>query len=358
MESGGVAAVGGQLIAKDWRQVKVWNNYPYRAHGADADHVIDLGWAGGPHASFAVDDANRLWTFENLGPLAVYELPLDGADTAPRWVDLQWGDDGAPLLAGTDYWAGGVAFDPATNTLWMSDWKNHRVFRISDYDDIGDGVVHIDMVLGQPDKATTDCNHYEEPYRGIATTPAAADSLCEPHLVRFDRLGNLYVVEGGCECHGNNRVVVFMADDLRAASGMFPGTAARKVFIQRSLTSLVECGHPGGGRAVPLALAFNSRNQMVLGMDGYYGDEHTRARRQAWFFDDPLETEGGAYVQDQPADYFINLPLGSAVGFWFDEEDRLVVQDGTWPRLWTIDLGETDDFGQPYWLVPAPPDTH
>ncbi len=348
-ESIGVLPYRGQLLAKDWERLLVFDDYAAKPHGAAADRVLALP---GPKSFFAVDAAERIWTFEHLGPLRAYAAPLRAADTEPllRDVKLFWDDDGTELTMGDGYWTGGVAFDPVGGRLWMSDWRAHRVLRLRPDAAMPDRLI-IDLVIGQPDKQTTACNH-DQFDTWNATGPAAADGLCDPHAIRFDRLGNLYVVESDYECHGNNRVSVFMAADIAAAEGLFPQVAARKVFIAQALDQELVCEPAAGERAVPVAVAFNSRNELVIGLDGYNGLPEERHLRQLMYFADPLQQDAHGFVQGQPPDAFIEVPIGAVGDLWFDEQDRLVVQDYTWPRIWVIDVHETGPDGTPRWLVP------
>jgi hypothetical protein len=362
-ESVGVLAVGGQLLAKDWGLLKVWDDYAYRPHGAAPDFSIPLP---GAYAQLTVDDRNRLWLWEGWGPIRVYQLPITEETlepiSPPGGVRIHWGDDGTEI---PEYFMGGLVFHPETQTLWMSDWKGHRVFRFSDYDDFATGI-HVDLVIGQPAKDVVGCNH-DQAMEWIATGQPSASSLCDPRELRFDRLGNLYVVESDCECHGNNRVTVFMAPDIpvRPAPGQPIGTAdifpadpvaARKVFIADSLTSgdgtwTTVCEPVAGQRTTPMHLAFDAANRMVLGLDGYFGFGDVRHVQQLWLYEDPLREVDGEFVQDQAPDYFVNVPVGSTGGLCFDDDDRLVFQDSTWTRVWIIDLAETNDDGEPVWLV-------
>jgi PKD repeat protein len=83
----------------------------------------------------------------------------------------------------------------------------------------------------------------------------------------------------------------------------------------------------------PVSLAFNSRNQMVVGNDGYYGDPAQRQLGQLWFYVDPLNK--------QTPDASIALYIGTPGELAFDHDDNLIVQDHTWYKVWVINL-DTD----------------
>ena len=343
-ETVGMVAYGDQIIVRDRDRALVWDDYMNAPMGAEADFTIPIRNFG----HHAVDDAGRLWATNQWWRMTVYQLPIteEGQEPLVEWVDLYWKDTGELV----EYEASGVAFDKVTKTLWVDD--RHRVLRVSNYDEY-DGRLEVDMVLGQRDRSTNMCNHDQEE-GWIAPGAPTADSLCRVLDTRFDQFGNLFVIENNYECHGNNRVSVFMADDLQSASGMFPGISARKVFVRGSLTEEVSCDpNPPDEPRFPVSVAFNSRNHMVMGIDGYYVDENERAWRQLWFYEDPLEKDGqGQFIQGQLPDAYIKLPMGAAGELWFDEDDRLVVLDYTWARVWVIDLAELDSNGDPLWLVP------
>jgi hypothetical protein len=203
--------------------------------------------------------------------------------------------------------------------------------------------MYVDMVLGQVDK-TNLCN------RGLSAP--TAQTLCNARRIRFDRLGNLYVVENDYECHPNDRVTVFAAADLAAAAGLFPNLAATIVFNRRmtqDFTMPAQCGvgtldanHPFS----PINVAFNSRNELVIGNDGYYPYPDQRAGRQLYLYRTPLTK--------QTPDAVITLPVGATGDLAFDQNDRLIVQDGTWYRVWAIDLEERAGDGSYRWQQALP----
>ena len=91
----------------------------------------------------------------------------------------------------------------------------------------------------------------------------------------------------------------------------------------------------------PVSVAFNSRNEMVIGNDGYNRDPQKRAIRQLYLYRTPL-------TKNTP-DAFIELPLGAPGEITFDARDNLIVQDATWNKVWIINY-DLD----PSWLRPWP----
>ncbi len=355
-ETVGTLTFGNQLIVKDRLRLMAWNDYLQKGMGAKADFLVGQNSEYeritnesqlGTRAFHAVDDKNRLWTFNAHGQVIVYQLPFNGGDRhLANFVKLYWIDDSAEIV----YRGMGIAFDKNNKKIWISDYKNHRLLRVSNYDGFGNKL-YVDMVIGQPDKATVKCNHNQD-YGWLAPGPPAADSLCDPYQIEFDKLGNLYVVENNYECHGNNRITVFMAEDLASATGLFPNIAARKVFVRGSLTEQARCDIRLNEPQSPVSIAFNSRNQMIIGNDGYYGysDSEIRAVKQIWFYSNPLKKNpDGSYVMGQMPDAYVKVPMGAAGEINFDDKDNLVIQDHTWSRVWLINPDK-----DPSWLVPVP----
>jgi sugar lactone lactonase YvrE len=326
-ESVGLTTVDGvvdgqtysQLIAQDEGRLKVWDDYRQKGFGAPADITLPTTNTSRSLLSAAVDEANRLWYVGEHHLLYVYQLPLQAGSTPLKsGVTLSWQDTGERIY----YYASGVAFDKINRKLYLVDGPRNRILRISNYSDFNNGL-QVDMVIGQNNKTDSACNHG-------SSTPVP-DGLCAPYQIKFDNGGNLFVIENNYECHGNNRISVFLAQDLAAATGMFPGLSAKKVFVAPTLFEKGPCaygvvGQPGS----PVSLAFNSRNEMVVGNDGYYGLASERHLRQLWLYKDPLNK--------QTPDEFIELPMGAPGEMAFDTEDNLFIQDHTWSRVWGINL--------------------
>jgi hypothetical protein len=216
-----------------------------------------------------------------------------------------------------------MAFDPLGHALYIADATATRIFRVSNYDDF-QNQLFVDMVIGQQNKTEVRCNQ--------GSSAPNAGTLCSASQIKFDRLGNLFVVDNAYECHDNRRIVAYAAADLAAAATLFPNLQASKVFNAPSFDEVGNCAYwtvdqPGS----PVSIAFNSQNQMVVGNDGYYGDPELRELKQLWFYTDPLAK--------QTPDASIDLRMGTPGELAFDENDNLLIQDHTWYRVFMINLG-------------------
>ena len=358
-ESSGLVVYGNQLIKKDESRYLIWEDYSLGFNSGEADIIYGQpsGYVRNDHPfldargtlAHAVDNQGRLWGINEHGWIYVYSLPFtDSTQVLANHVPLYWIDDNSQV----NYMAhgGGLAFDKKTDKLWVIDVRNNRLLRIQDYNNINHLVV--DMVIGQTDKEYTLCNHDEN--AGWTARYPIPNGLCVPAFAEFDNYGNLYVVENSYECHGNNRITMFTALDIAAANGtLFPDLYAKKVFIRDSFTDPNSptsiCYATAESPNSPISLAFNSKNQMVVGNDGYYsGPIEQRHLRQLWVYNNPLAVDSNdIYIQGQLPDAYLQVPMGSAGEIQFDNRDNLVIEDHTWQRVWFINF-EQDT----YWLVP------
>jgi hypothetical protein len=163
--------------------------------------------------------------------------------------------------------------------------------------------------------------------------------------IKFDRQGNLFVVDNTYECHPNGRVIAFLASDLAGITNLFPAIEAKKVYCVETFdqTAICRLDDPvyRDTPFSPVSVAFNSRNEMVIGNDGYHRDPQKRAIRQLYLYRTPL-------TKNTP-DAVIELPLGAPGEITFDAHDNLIVQDHTWNKGWIINY-DLD----PSWLRPLP----
>ena len=334
-ESVGLAVFDNQLLVRDeGMRMKVYDNYLTQPFGADADHVLTGGFQGRNWLSGGIDDANRLWLSGEHGQIRIYQLPITSSTATPiaDFVKLYWADTGTEVTRpdGVNYvQIGAMAFDQNHHAMYIADAVGTRIFRVSNYNEFTDKL-YVDMVIGQRNKTEVRCN------QGLSAPNA--ETLCTVTQIKFDRQGNLFVVDNAYECHDNRRIVVFNADDLNSAATLFPNLQASIVFNAPDFNHVGDCAYwtvdkPGS----PVSLAFNSRNQMVVGNDGYYGDPEQRQLGQLWFYVDPLNK--------QTPDASIALYMGTPGEIAFDQNDNLIIQDHTWYKVWVINL-DTD----PEWL--------
>ncbi len=338
-ESVGMAVWNHQLIVRDEHlSTKVWTNYSLKPFGADSTYFLPGGFPDRNWLSAGIDDGDRLWVAGEHHQLRIYQLPFSSSAQTPiaDFVKLYWADTGAEITRpdGVGYvQLGAMAFSPTERAMYIVDSSGTRIFRVKNYDRFADRLL-VDMVIGQTNKTELRCN------QGLSAPNAG--TLCNAGQIKFDRLGNLFVVDNAYECSGNHRMVVFMADDLAAATTLFPNVQAEKVFNAPSLNEVGNCAYwtvdqPGS----PVSIAFNSMNQMVVGNDGYYGDSAQRQLKQLWFYSDPLTK--------QLPDASIALYMGTPGDLAFDADDNLLIQDHTWYKIWMINLG-----CDPSWLSLLP----
>jgi uncharacterized protein (TIGR03437 family) len=104
--------------------------------------------------------------------------------------------------------AAGMAIDASSGTphLYVADTYNHRILGFKDARKVAAGVA-ADIVLGQPDFATSLCNYNASGVNGGGNpNQPTQSSLCYPTGLAVDSNGNLYVAD-----RGNGRVLRFPA---------------------------------------------------------------------------------------------------------------------------------------------------
>ena len=118
-----------------------------------------------------------------------------------------------------------VAVDPSVtpNRLYVADWQNNRVLGWKSAPGFANGAA-ADIVIGQPDFLSGDCNQTPPTSGAGRNPPAAADTLCNPAGVAVDPQGNLYVADSS-----NSRVLEY---DQPFGSGKITDLDADLVFGQ------------------------------------------------------------------------------------------------------------------------------
>jgi hypothetical protein len=338
-ESVGLTVAGNQLLVRDeGMRLKAYNDYENLSFGADASYVLTGGLQARNWLSGGVDDANRLWLAGEHGQIRIYQLPISSNSQIPiaDFVKLYWADTGLEVTRpdGSGYvQVGAMAFDPIHSAMYIVDSAGTRIFRVKNYGQFANKLF-VDMVIGQTNKTEVRCN------QGLASPNAS--TLCVATQIKFDKLGNLFVVDNSYECQGNHHIVVYESSSLNNATTLFPGLAATKVFNAPGFNQIGNCAYntvnqPGS----PVTLAFNSRNQMVVGNDGYYGDSSQRQLKQLWFYTDPLAK--------QSPDASLDIYMGTPGELAFDAKDNLLIQDHTWDKVLMINLS-----CDPEWLAYLP----
>ena len=331
-----------QLFVHDLQRYMVWNDYLHKNSGADADVFVGQtdGWniAHTPENDLingatrhAVDDQDRLWLFGWDAHLLLFQLPFQTNSGLLRGgIPLYWSDSPDQEVDYEAYSA--IAFDKRTRSLWVFDLSHYRLLRVNNPDDWSTKLL-VDCVIGQTNKTDGQIN------RGMVKPDAA--SLTGVSDIRFDNEGNLFVVDNTYECHPNGRLMAFLVSDLAAITNMFPSITAKKLYVTQTFDQTDICDRSADIPCSPVSVAFNSRNEMVIGNDGEYRDERLRTWRQLYLYRYPL-------IKSTP-DAWIEVPMGEPDEIMFDSQDNLIVQDGTYNRVWVLNY-DVD----PAWLLPIP----
>jgi len=321
----GMTIFKNQLIIRDHQRYMVWNDYLKKPNGSPADSIIGQDGSDNKkkrnhiidRSHHTIDDKNRLWAGSEHGKMIIYQLPfVKGAEPLRTLVPLYWADQ--PDVE-VPYRTQAMAFDKANRYLWVLD--GHRLLRVRNPDD-WNGKLLVDTVIGQDNKITNKTN------RGLPTP--SANSFGDVNSIKFDRKGNLFVVDNTYEGHPNGRVLAFLAEDLKKITGMFPDIKAKRVYCVERFEQTEYCrgnlpvDHPFS----PVSVAFSKNNEMVIGNDGYYRDKKLRLIRQLYLYRNPLKKT--------TPDAIIELPLGAAAEMQFDDTDNLVVLDHTGNKVWVI----------------------
>jgi sugar lactone lactonase YvrE len=334
----GMALEGNQLFLRDNSRVLVWNSLFSTPSFAEADLVIgqdslDKNELGGTflaqqparmHAAggylFAGTDT-RVFIFatpvatggRNVAPLKTIESDTPG---------LTWIDNGQPV----SFQCNGLVYDPARDALWISDYPRNRILRVANPLSASPKV---NLVIGQTSKSGSEDNH------GLGLYATDSRGIAAPWMLALDNYGNLYAVDSGFEGRddnaGNRRVLRFDAATIVPVLGnIFPNPAASGVFCRPSFTT--NRNHTESNRPeTPTHIAFNSLNQMVLLCDSYGNPQ----RQRVWFY--PTPHLGTA---PQPT-HIVPVSVGQAAVAYFDQSDRLILQDHTWNRVLFISPAST-----------------
>jgi sugar lactone lactonase YvrE len=337
----GVGAItfGNQLILRNYQRYMVWNDYKsVDRYGGPADLFVGQrdGWSLDrrnhlfTRSMHTIDNMNRLWATGEHGRLMAYQLPLN-AESEPlgELIPLYWKDQ--PEVEVNYNCSQALAFEPQSNRLWIFDSSHHRLLRIQIPDDLTQKLL-VDAVVGQTNKDDGSVN------RGMDHPDAA--SFGDVNDIKFDRSGNLFVVDNTYELHHNGRIIAFLAKDMAEINTLFPAIQAQRVYVATDFNQPVgqRIFLPGEQPFSPVCIAFNRQNEMVVGNDGYYGGDFTRRNvNQLFLYRDPLNTPLPSAV--------IELPLGAPGEISFDDRGNLIVQDHTYNKLWMLNYHR-----DPVWL--------
>jgi len=185
----------------------------------------------------AVDMSNNLYVADSVNNRVLkFNDPL--ASNPPETTadvvlgQLGFNRDGVNLINQRGLYApSALAIDTSAvpNRLYVADSRNNRVLGWNSVPGFVNGA-SADLVIGQPDFLSGDCNQTAASSAGIANPTAS--TLCDPQGVAVDAQGNLYVADAS-----NYRVLEY---DQPFSSGKVFNLAAHLVFGQHgSFTSRI-----------------------------------------------------------------------------------------------------------------------
>lgn len=314
----GLEVTDNQLIVGDSSRLLFWNTLWSLSNHSPAQGVIGQpDFNTNPRwdpvfGRMRADEQNNLWVvkgslafeFGMFPEIQAYSIPLSSGQephtiiTSPLPIkgggEFAW--DWSLILAGIDV-------QPSCDCLWLSDERNHRIFRINNVTTMPT----VDIILGQLNASATECN------QGRGRNSPSQDSLCNPGALAFDNDGNLFVADHNLEFDGNLRLLEWNSDILPAnPSSAIYGIPASRVFGRNNDFTEPDCLYldPMCG---PWEPTFNSQGNMVVGFNGYLGPRFPQIYGNP--FTDPLPT-------DALRDYH-SMPFSLR----FDQNDNLYVLD-------------------------------
>jgi len=348
----GFSVFGDQFFASDKKRILVWNGLSGIENGAHADYVVGQeNFNTKSPAHFFLDSAGKQSIDKNNKTLWIASRNDLFALTLPITENIEniEGQDNSPFInqslsSNSIFWADGsqtikfnvsaIVIDPISqDTLWLADNQRNRVLRIVD---IYSSRPKVNLVIGQPSKADTDCN-----FEG-----RSARSLCNPGDLKFDNHGNLYITEGVYEARddmpGNKRIIEFdrITLDNAISQGIFSLPVADRVYTKpdfetyQALPSRERQGSSVPRPNNPIAVNFDRENRMYVVVDSYYNKQNERV----FVYKDPLRNKGYVEFSAELGDKVIPVPMGQGAEIQFDDQDNLWIQDHTWNRILKLDV--------------------
>lgn len=308
--------VGEAIITRDGNTLKSWENYRNLPHGAPATAVVPNAAQG--RGFFAIDQRRWLWTPDSDWQLAIHQLPLrDDNKPIKTHIRLVWDKTGEQI----HYWTTGVAWHPEVGFFVNG---GTRLLRIKDPENAATGVLRVDQIHGQTALHNTACNQ--------GKVYPDKKGFCGVVQIRFDPMGNLWVVDNNYECHQNMRVVALAAADLKAATTDFPNLDQTRI-INRDFTqdfgpSSWRCGPAKDRPWSPVAIEPYLGIQMFIANDGYGWTDESRVWRQIFHYLNPFTNTKAQKV--------IQVPIGAPGGISCDKYGGCAFLDHTWQRIWYI----------------------
>lgn len=366
----GVTVYKNQLIGMGAYRFMVWNNYRDIESGNQADFILGMindngefdnnlnNWFDGwTHMGvIPLNGKDYLAFFGKEKYFGLYELPLTPESVPAFKGKLVWEDNKNQITSLKSY---SVVYDKFNERLWFADERNNRILSAPlENIDFNSKTISIDLILGQNSKDEVLCNRNPNSNGYFAINPLPTrNSFCVPTEITFDNFGNMFVIEGTYEGHGNMRTIMFSKESIQSIIPPKSDGIVSYVILDASKVFDVETfdSHPNLRGKLPLgekipnkpiSLGFNSQNEMVVGTDGTYlsgWNEKGRADHQLYFYQDPLKkNENGEYVQGQKPDALIPFQIGAVGQLTFDEKDNLIFQDHTFRRIAILNFNKTN----------------
>ena len=329
----------GMVIA-DQQRLLFWRNYAVGGpSGGGADGVLGQDDAfsyarsdithGQGFVALAADATRQLLYAVNGDFITVWNTQNGLVNAAPPTFQIA---SPLPLRGGgtIDFHSRGIAIDAATDTAWISDSDRHRIMRIIN---VSQPTRQVDTVLGQPSATSTDCN------RGAGRPSPLPNGFCVPEQVTFDRLGNLYVIDGTWESNGNQRALEFNRASLPGVPSprlfwLTGGPMPARVYAKKSFTDVACDPDFVNQPCTPRYVSFEpGTNRMILTVDACGATCSTN----------PLESRAFIYNNPVPAGVVAPTPSGrvplmfnQAGSSAFDAAGRLALSDHTWSRVMLV----------------------
>ncbi len=306
----GVAVYNNQLIVTDRGRIMFWNNANSLTNGQEASGIVPGDEAHqllGCCSALKVDSVGHLYVvtehITDFTPhIAILNLPLTPDSKPIKTLNFPF-----QLLGGGtidrdngDQRFMGLAPSSDGKFLWLSFRDQHRVFRVRD--PLTNPVV--DVILGQTDANGKKCNFTEPGGFDYFGQSPKSNSLCYPGALSLDRAGNLYIADDSLEINGNMRLLEYNA-------GTFPANNQSVIFATTPSKTF--------SRLTTLEAAFDSRNQMVVGLNPYGPNPNPVGGWFPAFFSNPLSSN--------TPDNYLRDYYSEAVATTFDSLDNLYVAD-------------------------------
>jgi hypothetical protein len=327
------------MIVADRRRMQFWTGYASGPlNGGASNGVLGqtdaFSWVQndptrGDYTAIALDGTHHLLYTTAGRIIAAWSTQSGLASAATPTFEIV-----SPLPTTTgasiDFNTTGIAIDEPTDSAWISDSSHHRVLRIIN---LSLSTRQVDTVIGQPDDATAGCN------RGNGRFAPVANGFCVPSQVTFDRLGNLYVVDGTWEAQGNQRALEFDRAGLPAipAAQLFwpaGGPSATRVYAKNGFGAVACDPDYINQPCTPRFLSFEPvTNRMVMTVDACGSNcLNNPLENRAFLYNNPVPS---GVVAPVPSGR-IPLPFNQAGASSWDSSRRLAIMDHTWNRVMLI----------------------